>query len=78
MAERLKGDTSTLQLSEFSGIIMKLRPDEAVLAQAFYPTNDGTHYDTPKLKPVYYDETDSAGFMYNKHFYHLADFTKDK
>lgn len=77
MAERLTGNTHSLYESDYSGIIIWINRNESVVAQAFYPKKDGVHYDTPKLKPIYYDETDSAGFMYNKHFYHLADFIKD-
>lgn len=77
MAKRLTGNTATHFESAWSGIIISIRDDEAVLAQAFYPKGEGTHYDTPKLKPILYDETDSAGFMYNRHFYHLADFMRD-
>lgn len=76
MAKRLSGDTAILNESAFSGLIIRFQDCEKALVQYFHPKGDDTKYTKPVVREIQYDETDSAGFKYGGHFYHLADFMR--
>lgn len=77
MARRLSGNTASLWESAWSGVIIRIKDDETVLAQTFRPSVEGTVYEKPVVAEIFYDESGSAGFMLDGNHYHLADFMRD-